>query len=925
MFSLHLLDNTIKMDKFSWVGSHENEVIDDLYKTYLKNPDALEKSWQHFFAGFELARAGFPVKPSGFTGTEMNKEFAVLSLIHGYRQRGHLFTRTNPVRARRKYVPTLDIENFGLGKEDLNRTFQAGNDIGIGPARLSDIVEHLEATYCRSIGVEYVYMRKPEVVEWMKEKMESCRNSREFSEEERKDIFYHLKLAVGFESYIHKKFPGQKRFSLEGAESLIPSLDAIIERGAELGIEEFVLGMAHRGRLNVLANILAKPYENIFKEFYGKEYEEDIWNGDVKYHLGYEDEVTTHVGKKVKLKLMPNPSHLETVSPIVQGMVRSRIQSVYHGDYSKAAAIIIHGDAAIAAQGVVYETIQMSQLKGYKTGGTIHLVINNQVGFTTSYLDARSSTYCTDVAKVTRSPVFHVNGDDVEALVYTIILAMEFRQKFQTDVFIDILCYRKYGHNEGDEPRFTQPLLYQVISKHPNPRDIYAGKLEKLGVMTQEKARQEIRNFDRFLEEKYKASEKIEKLKIRKFLLNEYESYEMPSKSMFDQSVDTGVSADMLMATAEKFNTLPDNLTFFKKVNRILSDRRMMVFDHRLDWAMAELLAYGTLVAEGHPVRLSGQDSERGTFAHRHASFVVEGTDEKYFPLKHVSDNQASFHVFNSLLSEYAVLGFEYGYALAQPNGLTIWEAQFGDFHNVAQVVIDQYITSAFEKWGMMNNLVLLLPHGYEGQGPEHSSARIERFLELAANNNIQVAMPSTPANMFHLLRRQVKMKMRLPLIVFTPKSLLRHPQVVSAIDDFTRGGFREVIDDPFADPQTIEKIVFTSGRLYYDLLKYKLEKGISHVAIVRLEQFYPIPNRQINQIIRKYNTTTLVWAQDEPENMGAWPLLSRKLECLGMKVVARPESASPAVGLMEIHTRVLNQIVDNVFDVKEIVANKNV
>ncbi len=909
------------MDKFSSVGNQEQETINDLYQTYLENPESLDKSWQHFFAGFELARTNYPVKQALNMAGDINKEFAILGLIHGYRQRGHLFTKTNPVRARRKYVPTLDIENFGLSQDDLEISFQAGNDIGIGHAKLKDIIEHLEATYCRSIGVEYVYMRKPEVVQWLKEKMESSRNSQELSEEKRKDIFYHLKIAVGFESYIHKKFVGQKRFSLEGAESLIPALDAVIERGAELGIEEFVLGMAHRGRLNILANILEKPYEGIFKEFYGKEYEEDIWHGDVKYHLGYESEVLTDFGKKVKLKLMPNPSHLEAVGPIVQGMVRARINSVYDSDYSKAAGIIIHGDAAVAAQGVVYETIQMSQLDGYRTGGTIHLVINNQVGFTTPYIDARSSTYCTDVAKVTRSPVFHVNGDDVEALVFTITLAMEFRQKFQTDVFIDILCYRKYGHNEGDEPRFTQPNLYKAIEKHPNPRDIYAEKLAKLGILTEEDARKEIKDFDKFLDEKYKESEKIDKLKIRKFLINEYQSYEMPQKSMFDQSVKTGVKAETLFVIAEKINSLPKDLTFFKKVNRILSDRRMMMLDDRLDWAMAELLAYGTLVAEGHPVRLSGQDTERGTFAHRHASFVIDGTDEKYFPLKHVSEDQATFHVYNSPLSEYAVMGFEYGYALAKPNGLTIWEAQFGDFNNVAQVVIDQYITSAFEKWGMMNNLVLLLPHGFEGQGPEHSSGRIERFLELSANNNIQIVVPTTPSNMFHLLRRQVKMKMRLPLIVFTPKSLLRHPQVISTVEDLAKGVFQEIIDDPIADPEVVEKVVFTSGRLYYDLAKYKLEKGMSNVAIVRMEQIYPIPNKQIDQILKKYNTTNLVWAQDEPENMGAWPFLNRKLSCLGLKVIARNESASPAVGLMEKHTQALEKILNSVFEEKEVVA----
>lgn len=911
------------MDKFSLVGNHDLQAIEDLYQTYLEEPESIDESWQQFFAGYELARQSYPEKPSAKNLDNIDKEFAILSLIHGYRQRGHLFTRTNPVRARRQYLPTLAIDNFGLDPKDLESTFQAGNEIGIGPAKLKNIIEHLEATYCRSIGVEYVYMRKPEVVQWLKERMESTQNSQIFSSEKRKHFFYHLKLAVGFESFIHKKFVGQKRFSLEGAEAIIPSLDAVIERGAELGIEEFIIGMAHRGRLNILANILEKPYEKIFKEYTGKEYEDNISQGDVKYHLGYENEVVTDFGKKVKLKLVPNPSHLETVAPIVEGMVKSQINSIYNNDYNKAAAIIIHGDAAIATQGVVYETTQMSQLHGYKTGGTIHLVINNQVGFTTPYLEARSSTYCTDVAKVTRSPVFHVNGDDVEALIFTVKLAMEFRQKFHSDVFIDILCYRKYGHNEGDEPRFTQPMLYKAISKHLNPRDIYSEKLDKLGIMTREESRKEIKEFDDFLDGKLKDSEKIEKVKIRKFLLKEYENYEMPQKVFLNEKPETGVRSEKLFEIADKINNLPKDLVFFKKVNRILSDRKMMMADDRLDWAMAELLAYGTLVSEGHPVRLSGQDSERGTFAHRHASFVVEGTDDKYFPLKNVAENQASFHVYNSLLSEYAVLGFEYGYALAQPNGLTIWEAQFGDFHNVAQVIIDQYISSAIEKWGLMNNLVMYLPHGFEGQGPDHSSGRIERFLELSANNNMQVVVPTTPANMFHLLRRQVKMKMRLPLIVFTPKSLLRHPMVQSTVADLANGSFQELIDDKIAEPNLVESIVFTSGRLYYDLEKYKINNGITNVAIVRMEQIYPIPNKEINQLIKKYHKSVeLIWAQDEPENMGAWPFINRKLDYLGFKLISRPESASPAVGLMGKHIRGLDKILETVFKQKVVIAS---
>jgi len=910
------------MDNNMPAGSHDIEAIEELYKSYLENPDSVEKSWQHFFAGFELARKNYPVLPSNAGAIKLDKEFAIRNLIHGYRQRGHLFTKTNPVRARRQYTPTLDIENFGLEKSDLDKTFHAGAEIGIGPATLREIVAHLKATYCRSIGVEYVYLRKPELVTWLREKMESSRNSQEFSDEKRKHIFYHLKQAVGFENFIHKKFVGQKRFSLEGAENLIPSLDAIVERGAELGIEEFVLGMAHRGRLNVLANILKKPYENIFKEFYGTEYAEGIELGDVKYHLGYENEVETDIGKKVKLKLLPNPSHLEAVSPIAQGLARARIEAEYNGDKSKVAPVIIHGDAAIAAQGVVYEVTQMSLLDGYKTGGTIHLVINNQVGFTTNYLDARSSTYCTDVAKVTRSPVFHVNGDDVEALIYTIKLAMEFRQEFHHDVFIDILCYRKYGHNEGDEPRFTQPKLYKTIARHSNPRDIYSAKLAELKILSQQEARKQIKEFDEFLENKYLESEKIEKLEIGKFLAREYQGYNLP-KDGFSKSPETGVGVGTLNEIAARINSLPDDLSFFSKVHRILSDRNMMVHDNRLDWAMAELLAYGSLVAEGHPVRVSGQDSERGTFAHRHASFVVEDCDKKYFPLKHVKEGQAPFHIYNSPLSEYGVLGFEYGYALAQPNGLTIWEAQFGDFSNVAQPVIDQYIASASEKWGLMNNLVLFLPHGYEGQGPEHSSARIERFLALAANNNMQIVVPTTPANMFHLLRRQVKSRFRIPLVAFTPKSLLRHPMAISKLEELAHGTFSEVIDDKVQNSEDVKKIVFTSGRLYYDLIKYKDETGASEVAIVRIEQIYPVPMEQITEITGRYkHADELIWAQDEPENQGAWAYLNRKMPHLGLKVVARPESGSPAEGLHEQHKIRLNKILSSVFEKEKITAS---
>jgi len=903
------------MDKFSQVGNQEIAAIEEIYSSYLIDPESVDSSWKNFFAGFEFARKNFPDTRNPVHDDKIDKEFAILNLIHGYRQRGHLFTKTNPVRSRRKYTPTLAIENFGLKNSDLDTVFKAGNNIGIGPATLRAIIEHLEATYCESIGVEYVFMRHPELIDWLKVKMESVRNSEVFTPEKKKHIYYHLKLAVGFENFIHKKFVGQKRFSLEGGEALIPALDAVIEHGSELGIQEFVIGMAHRGRLNVLTNILEKPYEHVFKEYVGTEYEQDLSLGDVKYHLGYENEVVTDSGKKVKLSLMPNPSHLETVAALVQGMVRSRIDSQYQDDYAKVAPIVIHGDAAIAAQGIVYEVIQMSQLPGYKTGGTIHLVINNQVGFTTNYLEARSSTYCTDVAKVTRSPVFHVNGDDVEAIIFTVKLAMEFRQKFHADVFIDILCYRKYGHNEGDEPRFTQPLLYKEIEKHRNPRNIYAEKLDVQGVMSLDETSKLNQEFDQHLETKYKESEKIEKVQVSKFLNSEYTGYENPVTADLSHSIKTGVKKSELLRIADRINHLPTDKKFFKKIDRIVEDRRMMMLDNRMDWAMAELLAYGTLLEDGFSVRLSGQDSERGTFAHRHASFVVEDTDDKYFPLKHISEKQGRFHVFNSHLSEYGVLGFEYGYSLANPKGLTIWEAQFGDFANVAQVIFDQYISSAYEKWGMMNSLVMYLPHGYEGQGPEHSSGRIERFLNLTADNNIQVVVPTTPANMFHLLRRQMKSKFRIPLIVFTPKSLLRHPMVTSSVDDLADGTFQEMIEDVVSKPTKISKLVFTYGKLYYDLHKRQAEEGISNVALVRVEQLFPLNTERIKAIIAKYpNLEKMVWAQDEPSNMGAWQHIQRFLPEVSFELISRAASASPAVGLMHQHNTRLKKILDTIF-----------
>lgn len=904
------------MQNDSPLGNLDIASVEELYQEYLKNPDSVDDSWKNFFKGFDLAAQNYTSeKTVGKKQINLDKEFKILSLIQGYRQRGHLFTRTNPVRTRRKYSPTLDLENFGLEESDLDTIFEAGSELGLGPSTLRQIVGHLQDTYCESIGVEYLYMRDPEVVNWLKQKMEASRNRQEFTPEQRRHTFDHLKQAVGFENFIHKKFVGQKRFSLEGTEAAIPALDAIVEKGAELGISEYVIGMAHRGRLNVLTNILQKPFERVFREYFGKEYEGDISLGDVKYHLGYENEIKTDSGKNVRLSLLPNPSHLEAVTPVAEGMARSRIDSIYNGDVSKVAPIIIHGDSAIAGQGVVYEVVQMANLTGYRTGGTIHLVINNQVGFTTNYLEARSSTYCTDVAKVTRSPVFHVNGDDVEALIYTVKLATEFRQRYNSDVFIDVLSYRKYGHNEGDEPRFTQPLLYKEIESHPNPRDIYAKKLEDKGIFQPGESKKLVKAFDKLLDQKLEESRKDTKVVISNFLVEEYKNFKNPSKGDLFEKTNTSVPQDKLKNIANIMLDLPKDKKFFRKALKIVDDRKKMVEDNRLDWAMCELLAYASLSNEGHPVRLSGQDSQRGTFAHRHAALVEEDTGKKFFPLNDLHPDQPKIHVFNSPLSEYGVLGFEYGYALAMPNVLTIWEGQFGDFNNVAQVITDQYITSAFEKWGLYNGLVLYLPHGYEGQGPEHSSARIERFIAQATNNNIQLMNLTTPANLFHALRRQMLWDYRIPMVIFTPKSLLRHPKVISSFEDLSAGTFMETIDDENADPKTVKTLVFTTGKIFYQLAELREQENRNDIAFIRVEQMYPFPEAQVDGYIEKYkNATRFVWAQDEPFNMGPWPYVSRNYSKYNFEPVTRKESASPAGGLMAQHNIRFQQIVDKIF-----------
>ena len=921
------------MDRFSFLNAANTAYFADLYDQYLRNPDSIEPSWRAFFQGFDFGmeesgvtannnEVQFQANPlenqNGEIPQSVLKEFEVVRLIDGYRTRGHLFTKTNPVRDRRKYTPTLELQNFGLSEQDLDVTFSAGEILGIGAATLREIVDHLETIYCHSIGVEYMYIRKPEEIEWIQKKLNINDNQPKFSNEEKKQILSKLNQAISFESFLHTKYVGQKRFSLEGNESLIPALDAIIEKAADLGVKDFVMGMAHRGRLNTLTNIFGKSAKQIFSEFDGKDYEQDIFDGDVKYHLGWTSCRTTNSGKEININIAPNPSHLETVGAVVEGISRAKQDRRYKDDISKVLPIIVHGDAAIAGQGLVYEIVQMAQLEGYKTGGTIHIVVNNQIGFTTNYLDGRSSTYCTDVAKVTLSPVLHVNADDAEAVVHAVLFALDFRMHFGRDVFIDLLGYRKYGHNEGDEPRFTQPKLYKAIAKHENSRDIYAEELLKSGVIEEGYVKKLEEEYKAKLEEELEDSRKEDTTKITPFMQDEWEGFENVQEDVMMEAVDTTVSLDKLTEVAEVITKLPKDKKFLRKIAKLIEARHTMFFDtNKLDWAMAELLAYGTLMQEGYSVRMSGQDVERGTFSHRHAVVKVEESEEEIILHNSIPDKKGDFHIYNSLLSEYGVVGFDYGYAMASPQTLTIWEAQFGDFVNGAQIMIDQYISAAEDKWKLQNGLVMLLPHGYEGQGAEHSSGRMERFLQLCATDNMFVADCTTPANMFHLLRNQMKVNYRKPLIIFTPKSLLRHPKVISTKEEFANGSFQTVIDDSEANVDNIKTLVFCTGKFYYDLLDEREKNERNDVALVRVEQLFPLPSTKMKEIMAKYkNADDLVWAQEEPRNMGAYShMLLHFDEAKNFRVCSRRFYGSPAAGSSVRYKKRHEKVIESVFD----------
>ncbi len=912
------------MDKFSFLNTAHTAYFADLYDQYLQNPDAVEPSWRAFFQGYDFGSENYGLDGEIVEGVStqipehVQKEFNVVKLIDGYRMRGHLFTKTNPVRERRSYTPALELSYFDLSENDLDTVFNAGDILGLGTKTLREIIVHLDKIYCSSIGVEYMYLRNPEVIKWWQGQLNENNNQPNYSVETKKYILSKLNQAVTFENFLQTKYVGQKRFSLEGGESLIPALSNVLFYSVEkYGVKECVLGMAHRGRLSTLVNIFRKPLRELFSEFDGKDFEDENIDGDVKYHLGLTLDKTYQNGKSIKMNLVPNPSHLETVAPVAEGITRAKIDDDYNGDNSKIVPIIVHGDAAIAGQGVAYEVSQMSQLNGYKTGGTVHIVVNNQVGFTTNYLDARSSTYCTDVAKVTLSPVLHVNADDAEAVVHAVEMALEYRMRYKKDVYIDLLGYRKYGHNEGDEPRFTQPKLYKEISRHPNPFKIYSDKLIAEGTIDQAYVDKIIEDFKETLENEYAKAKEAESSKVREFMQERWSAFERQGIDAMLEPVDTAYTKEKLEEISKVISTVPEGVKFLRKAERILDGRRKMVFEtDTLDWGMAESLAYGSLMEEGFNIRISGQDVERGTFSHRHAILRDEISEERINLLNTNPENKGKMDIYNSFLSEYGVLGFDYGYAMANPNTLTIWEAQFGDFSNGAQIIFDQYLSAAEDKWKSQNGIVVLLPHGYEGQGSEHSSARIERYLQLCGEDNMIVADCTTPANFFHLLRRQMKRDFRKPLVVFTPKSLLRHPKAVSSIGELAQGGFEEVIDDTIA-PDHVKKVVFCTGKFYYDLLAEREALERNDVALVRIEQLFPLHLEKIQAILNRYpNAENHVWAQEEPKNMGSWSYMAQRMDLVKLDVASRPYSSVPAPGSSTRDKRRQRAVIDSVFNI---------
>ena len=922
------------MKDFSYITNSHPEYIENLYRDFLKDPASVDPEIKKFFEGFDFAMsngaglngaAHAPVTTTpvadgsaSTADTDWLRELRAYRMILGYRNKAHLIAKTNPIRTRKDRGANIELSFYGFTEKDLDTSFQVGSLIGLGTTTLRNILAHLEKCYASSVGVEFKYISDPKKVDWLTREIETTL-LQPLPLEKKKRALEKLNQGVMFEKFLHTKYVGQKRFSLEGGETTIAALDAIISAAADHEVHEVVIGMAHRGRLNVLANIMGKTYEQIFSEFEGTaKVDQTMGSGDVKYHMGYGSEVETINNKSIHLKLMPNPSHLEAVNPVVVGFARAKADVMYQSEFDRILPILIHGDASVAGQGIVYEVLQMSYLKGYYTGGTIHYVINNQIGFTTDFDDARSSDYCTSLAAAVQAPVFHVNGDDPEAVIKCAEIATRYRQEFNGDVFIDMVCYRRHGHNEGDDPKFTQPHLYALIDKHPNPREVYINYLLENG----EADAQELA---KAMEKKFWADlqERLDEIKQNP-LPYHYQPPELEWKKLrravpgdFDQSPVTSISEDSFNTVFKAMMSWPEGFKPLRKVEKILQDKvKLFETEHKVDWATAELLAYGTLTLEGKDVRMSGQDVRRGTFSHRHAVLRDEQTDKPYSRLSRIPGKTGKFRIYNSLLSEYGVLGFEYGYALANPNALVIWEAQFGDFANGAQTMIDQFIAAGEQKWNRMNGVTLLLPHGYEGQGPEHSSARLERFLQLCAELNIVVTNITTAANFFHALRRQLAWPFRKPLINFSPKANLRHLGTYSRLEEFLQGGFNEVIDDEKADAASVRKVLFCSGKMYFDLAERQQKENRNDIAIIRLEQLYPLPHKQLESLYRKYSKATWFWVQEEPLNMGAASFLKMNLTQLNFGIISRQPSASTATGYNKIHLQEQAEIIETAFSI---------
>jgi len=904
------------MDKYSYLTNATPEYLENLYKDFKNNPDSVEADFKKFFEGFDFATLNYNGKSQTFS----SDEFKVYNLIDSYRRRGHLIANTNPLKPRKDRQAHLTLSEFGLTEKDLDKKFAIGSEIGLPNATLNDILGKLKRIYTQTLGFEYGYVRLPEEIAFFRNKIERSDKIINYDTKKKEHILRKLNKAVIFEKFLGTKYIGEKRFSLEGGETTIPALDAIIQTAASLEVKEVVFGMAHRGRLNVLANIMEKPYDEIFNEFEGNsQFDLTMGDGDVKYHLGYSHQYKTTSGKSLYLKLLPNPSHLEAVNPVVAGFTRAKADVIYNSNYNEILPILIHGDAAVAGQGIVYEVLQMAKLKGYYTGGTIHFVINNQIGFTTNFDDARSSDYSTSIAATIEAPVIHVNGDDIEAVIFASEIATEYRQKFNKDIFIDMVCYRKWGHNESDDPKFTQPGMYKlidnVLKSKGNARDIYSNVLQAEGSITAEMAKRLEKEFWDDLQARLD-SVKQQPLPYKK-QPNElaWEKMKRAKGEDFLKSPNTAITKATAKQVISAITTYPEGFVPIKKVQKYLEERRKVMNENKsVDWAAAELMAYASILMEGNNVRLSGEDVKRGTFTHRHAVITDENTDAEFNRLSKLSDKQGKCFIYNSHLSEYGVLGFEYGYSLPSPDHLVIWEAQFGDFNNGAQIIIDQFIAAAESKWQRSTGLVMLLPHGYEGQGPEHSSARLERFLQMCAELNMVVVNISDPANFFHAIRRQMAWNFRKPLIVMSPKSLLRHPRCQSSIDDLFKGGFQELLVND-EGVKKARKVLFCSGKIYYDLLEKKEKDDTNDIVIARVEQLYPMPEKAMIDLVKKHKGAEALWVQEEPQNMGAWNfLLGRLHDKLPMQVVARKNSASPATGFKKQHIKEQNDILDRAF-----------